>query len=302
MHLSLAKSSNIQPDADGLAALRLVVQRVFIQELRDSLQVKSHLQLTNWLQGEFQRIVPHQVFIAAWGEFPQEAVQNDAVAEIADLDTSPMLYKDTTLFVSDLFHWWKRHGKNPFVIHCENFSEGIGRDRDEDLGTYNSIRTVLVHGIQDLRNQQDCIYIFMNTDPRFNPETLEHLLMMVPLVDGAMRKIEDLPCKKVMNLVALEMDDTNAQSSSSARQVAMSDRQRDIMHWVSLGKSNYEVGLIMNISPFTVKNHLHRIFQILNVANRAQAVSKIGLGSSTRKDVPSFLLYREELPRAAVYS
>jgi DNA-binding CsgD family transcriptional regulator len=47
------------------------------------------------------------------------------------------------------------------------------------------------------------------------------------------------------------------------------------MEWVGKGKTNPEIGMILNISPFTVKNHLQRIFKKLDVMNRAQAVAQI---------------------------
>ena len=55
-------------------------------------------------------------------------------------------------------------------------------------------------------------------------------------------------------------------------------RQRDveIMECVRMGKTNYEIGLILNISAFTVKNHLQRIFKKLGTSTRAQAVDKLG--------------------------
>lgn len=46
------------------------------------------------------------------------------------------------------------------------------------------------------------------------------------------------------------------------------------MNWIRNGKTNSEVGQILDISIFTVKNHLQRIFKKLNVSNRAQAVAK----------------------------
>jgi transcriptional regulator EpsA len=51
-------------------------------------------------------------------------------------------------------------------------------------------------------------------------------------------------------------------------------RQMEIMKWVRQGKTNHEVGAIMGISPFTVKNHLQKIFQRLKVNNRVQAVAQ----------------------------
>jgi len=51
-------------------------------------------------------------------------------------------------------------------------------------------------------------------------------------------------------------------------------REQEILRWVSLGKSNYEIGTILDISPLTVKNHVQKILRKLDVVNRAQAVGK----------------------------
>jgi DNA-binding CsgD family transcriptional regulator len=57
--------------------------------------------------------------------------------------------------------------------------------------------------------------------------------------------------------------------------VGLSAREVDIMEWVRKGKTNQEIGMILDISAFTVKNHVQRIFKKLDVVNRAQAVAKI---------------------------
>jgi DNA-binding CsgD family transcriptional regulator len=55
----------------------------------------------------------------------------------------------------------------------------------------------------------------------------------------------------------------------------LSDRERQIMTWVAMGKTNPEIGCILSISEFTVKNHMKSIFGKLDVTNRAQAVAKL---------------------------
>ena len=56
---------------------------------------------------------------------------------------------------------------------------------------------------------------------------------------------------------------------------SLSERERQIMTWVAMGKTNPEIGCILRISEFTVKNHLKSIFGKLDVSNRAQAVAKL---------------------------
>jgi DNA-binding CsgD family transcriptional regulator len=51
----------------------------------------------------------------------------------------------------------------------------------------------------------------------------------------------------------------------------LSRREREVMDWLSEGKSNEEIGIILGISPHTVKNHLDRIFRKLCVDHRHAA-------------------------------
>jgi CheY-like chemotaxis protein/DNA-binding CsgD family transcriptional regulator len=50
-------------------------------------------------------------------------------------------------------------------------------------------------------------------------------------------------------------------------------REAEILMWISRGKTNKEVGLILDTSPRTVNKHLEHIFEKLGVVTRAAAVS-----------------------------
>lgn len=54
----------------------------------------------------------------------------------------------------------------------------------------------------------------------------------------------------------------------------LSAREMEILGWVREGKSNYEVGCILDISALTVKNHLQRIYRTLGVSNRTHALAR----------------------------
>jgi DNA-binding CsgD family transcriptional regulator len=55
---------------------------------------------------------------------------------------------------------------------------------------------------------------------------------------------------------------------------ALSLREVQIMMGVRDGKTNSEIGLLLDISPLTVKNHIQRILRKLGVGNRTQAVTR----------------------------
>lgn len=56
-------------------------------------------------------------------------------------------------------------------------------------------------------------------------------------------------------------------------QAVLSRRQRQVLKFMEQGLSNKEIGVKLNISPNTVKNHIQSILKKLEVDNRIQAVS-----------------------------
>jgi CheY-like chemotaxis protein/DNA-binding CsgD family transcriptional regulator len=55
--------------------------------------------------------------------------------------------------------------------------------------------------------------------------------------------------------------------------LGLTSREAEILMWISRGKTNKEVGLILDTSPRTVNKHLEHIFEKLGVVTRAAAVS-----------------------------
>lgn len=64
---------------------------------------------------------------------------------------------------------------------------------------------------------------------------------------------------------------TNASGSGNS-QHDLSKREQEVLSWVSRGKSNAEIGIILGISAHTVKHHMEKIFSKLGVENRHAAM------------------------------
>jgi len=58
------------------------------------------------------------------------------------------------------------------------------------------------------------------------------------------------------------------------RTLSLTSRESEVLRWLSCGKSNREIGEILNISPRTVNKHLEQIFVKLGVENRAAAAAR----------------------------
>ncbi len=63
-------------------------------------------------------------------------------------------------------------------------------------------------------------------------------------------------------------------TNGSEPKPALSAREVDCLHWVSAGKSNPEIGMILEVSTNTVHFHLKNAFRKLDVTSRVTAVGK----------------------------
>ncbi|WP_062066808.1 response regulator [Cellvibrio sp. OA-2007] len=64
-------------------------------------------------------------------------------------------------------------------------------------------------------------------------------------------------------------DDTQ----SLKQQFAVTGREADVLLWIANGKTNREIGQILEMSPRTVNKHLEQIFKKLGVENRTSAAA-----------------------------
>jgi DNA-binding CsgD family transcriptional regulator len=53
----------------------------------------------------------------------------------------------------------------------------------------------------------------------------------------------------------------------------ITSRQFEVLRWISFGKTNLEIGEILEISPRTVQKHIENIFDLLGVDNRTAAMA-----------------------------
>jgi DNA-binding NarL/FixJ family response regulator len=54
----------------------------------------------------------------------------------------------------------------------------------------------------------------------------------------------------------------------------LSTRELEVLEALCRGKTNLDIATVLDISPFTVKNHVQRIFRKIGVTNRTQAAAR----------------------------
>jgi DNA-binding response OmpR family regulator/DNA-binding CsgD family transcriptional regulator len=75
------------------------------------------------------------------------------------------------------------------------------------------------------------------------------------------------------DLIAWFLEEKNAPPGPAAlMQLGLTARMAEVLYWVAQGKTNAEIGIILDASARTIAKHIERIFQRLGTENRASAM------------------------------
>jgi transcriptional regulator EpsA len=217
----------------------------------------SHLLV--WLQGELQKLLPHQVLIVAWGQFATGDIRYNVVSlPGAEIDQLP--HREISPLLRKLYSRWVAHGRQAFGVATAASEPGAPALALPEA--FSSMRSILVHGLNDEHTGRDRLYVTMNSDSSVPAGLNKTFQLLMPCIDRVLRRISTLRTHQ-------------KETAARAPRTALSEREREILEWVRKGKTNHEIGTILGISQFTVKNHLQRIFRKMDVLNRAQAIGKL---------------------------
>lgn len=234
--------------------------------IQKSYAIDSHLSFFKWLQKDIHPLMHHDALLAAWGDFQTGELKFDVSSQWPNFNTR-LLLEDSAIInylMCNLYKRWLDNDEKWFVINQFDASGMYAQSPNPFTSQLVKMRSLLVYGVRDARSKADCIYVFFDQSATFDaPNQL--LGMIMPHLDAAIRRVE--------HLQAPVKDEDLLDNLVNG---GLSEREHEILHWVRSGKTNLEIGMILNISANTVKNHLKRIFQKLDVSCRAQAVAKTG--------------------------
>ncbi len=245
---------------------------VYQKVVTQSLAVRNHFDVLNWLQGDMQKYVPHDILVAAWGDFQSGSIQHDIVSAMTGVRSHNSPAAPITPLLIRLFERWNTYGRKPYALNAGERGFLLN-----DVGLRGALgdalakmRSAMVHGVNDERGRNQCLYVTFSGRDRASETAQGALGVVLPYIDMALRQVQHLPHQTSTPLLQ-----SGALAMPLAQTLGLSKRESEILHWVSLGKTNPVIGSILGISEFTVKNHMQRLFRKLDVSNRAQAVGRL---------------------------
>ncbi len=226
-----------------------------------SLRVYTRPQLFSWAQGALQSLVPHEILFCGLQEGRQAALRADSftTAPVEATRLNELFQQDVSL-VPHLIKLWEENRCQAITCETERgpFASGALARELQRLG----VSSVLAHGTHDSQGYMTSFFVFACRTGTLDARHAYVADLVVPYLAAAWLRSQ----------VTWPLDRANA--AKPAKAGLLTPREQQILQWIYHGKSNIEIGMILDISPLTVKNHVQKTLRKLNVLNRTQAVGK----------------------------
>lgn len=242
--------------------------RVIAQRMR----VARPCDLSELLQGDdVQRLMPHQVMLAAHGDFAGPQLKVDVISAVPGAPASLINPCSVGDWLGELHRRWIANGERPLPI---DGTMGITMAHAAcGCALHAALQgdwSCVVHGVANRRDGGETLYVALNTGRLARRCNIERFVLYADLlidqIDIASRRVTPV------NGAAYPVQQALPAGSS-----ALSGREEEIVRLLAEGKTNMEISQALVRSVFTVKNHLRRIFTKLDVTNRTEAAARCRL-------------------------
>lgn len=258
-----AQVEGVAPDAANESTARLndSEREALLLNIDVSLRVHTRPQLFGWVQGALHSLIPHEILICGLQEGRQTSMRVDSfsTAPVDGAKLNEVFQQDISL-VPHLIKLWEENRCQAITCETERrpFASGALARELSRLG----ISAVLAHGTHDASGNMTSIFVFAGRPGALGGKQAYLADLIVPYLHAAW----------VRSQVTWPLDRVGA--NKPAMTGLLTPREQQILQWIYHGKSNIEIGMILEISPLTVKNHVQKTLRKLNVLNRTQAAGK----------------------------
>jgi transcriptional regulator EpsA len=248
-------------DARSAATDFLQIESIVLN-LDASLRVHARAHFFSWTQGLLQSLIRHELLICTLCHNKPPYRADGFSMTAPDAVTFSDLFLRDTAVAPALLKLWEERRYQPLVLETGGGAVPTGAfTRElERLGASQ----LLVHGVHDSDGRAISLFVFACRPGSAGPRQAYLAQLMAPALHAAW----------VRTQLQQRRADGSTGSDKSVGPSVLTVREQDILKWIYLGKSNFEIGAILKISPLTVKNHVQKILRKLNVVNRTQAIGK----------------------------
>lgn len=249
--LVLSESGRVARPADQHALFRVLNSLIF---------VRTQEQFQRWTLAELQHVFPHGMLICGIGKIAQRGIQVQRALGL----NFPMGYLEDIkqpdgCVASPVVAKWCRENR-PQLFEQGSAGGSVDPDWLAAFRRYG-LRNIAAHGLRSLDGALTSYFSFSRIPGRLTSYHGYVLELLVPHMHLALAR-------------ALGRPKPWRGQEAVAPAPNLTGREREILHWLREGKTNWEIGRLLGLGEETVKTHVRHILQKLNVKNRAQAAAK----------------------------
>ena len=237
-----------------MVILSKLEQEYLLRTIESGMELAELRQLFLWAQGPLQALLPHEALLCMQVD-GAGLVQRSECLHRAVLDASALGLLNGELGPR-LAQAWRAGRPQPAVLEVEEGGGPLAACRE--VLRRSAFENALVHGSAPLDGTAT-VFVLLGLPFRPGNRHGYFLQLLLPYLHMALLRVPAAADHRPGRAAP--------ERALSAREVAILERVRE-------GRTNEEVALALGISALTVKNHLQRVYRVLGVANRAQAVAR----------------------------
>ena len=250
-------------DAGGqFAALDVPELQSLLLNLDAARRVYARAHLFGWTQGLLQGLIRHDVLVCAARGGERQALCAESFSVTApDSSVFGKHFLRDAPTAQQLVQAWEERRFRPMLCNLADagrIAQGVFARELQRIGAVQ----LLVHGTHDSEGRMASLFLFACAPGAVGPRQAYLVQLVAPFLHAAWVRARYTGRAK------------RGEQTPTAGTGNITAREQEILKWIYLGKSNIEIGAILDISPLTVKNHVQKMLRKLNVVNRAQAVGR----------------------------
>jgi transcriptional regulator EpsA len=229
------------------------------------------------IENDLARLLPHEIFACGFGGVsPKGSYVHKVLQRNSPNEYYLELLQPDGRIDSPLMTRW-RNTQQPVMFQSGRDDHEYPAEWVRIFNKYD-LRNTVAHGMLDMQGALTSYFIFTRNEGEVGLKHLYLLKLLTPHLHMALVRI----------LATLQ----DFGDYAGAIHSLISVRQRQIIHWLHEGKTNWEIARILGMTEKNVKYHIEQILVKLDVRNRTQAVAcAVGLGllSQTSTSIPAYL-------------
>jgi len=237
-----------QPDSSTL--LRVIALQQALEK------VATQSDFLAWAVGPLQAVLPHGSLACGVLRTDREGV---VLRRVLQQGWPPGYFEALTLeggrFRSPVIGQWALQ-RRPQIVRAED-TAALGDVRWHEVFHDMGLHNMAAHGVLDHASRSASYFCLSRMEDAPGEQTEVLLRLLTPHMALALQR-------------ALFAEDMGADNQPAWLQ-RLTERERVVLHWMCLGKTNWEIARICGRSEHTIKNQVESVRQKLRVSNRTQA-------------------------------